>query len=163
MLVRIMKFVSTGSRILVESFWLFRDYMMQLWCVNDTWSRLRRQIIFATLVPLLLQWFLGQTEMYSTCSTITQAIHLFNKRKDGDDRLWSAMIPGYAHYGNTDRENETFDKMQRAKVTLNEVTFLGLLSAFSHVALWHRGRRRCVILAYQGSLLFFDEDFKTGM
>ncbi|WZY77449.1 hypothetical protein YC2023_023833 [Brassica napus] len=92
-----------------------------------------------------------------------EAIHLFNKRKDGDDRLWSAMIPGYAHYGNTDRENETFDKMQRAKVTLNEVTFLGLLSAFSHVALWHRGRRRCVILAYQGSLLFFDEDFKTGM
>ena len=73
------------------------------------------------------------------------------------------MIPGYAHYGNSDRENETFDKMQRAKVTLNEVTFLGLLSAFSHVALWHRGRRRCVILAYQGSLLFFDEDFKTGM
>ena len=73
------------------------------------------------------------------------------------------MIPGYAHYGNSDRENETFDKMQRAKVTLNEVTFLGLLSAFSHVALWHRGRRRSVILAYQGSLLFFDEDFKTGM
>ena len=74
-LVRIMKFVSTGSRIWVESFWLFRDYMMQLWCVNDTWSRLRRQIIFATLVPLLLQWFSGQIEMYSTCSTITQAIH----------------------------------------------------------------------------------------
>ncbi|CAH8355162.1 unnamed protein product [Eruca vesicaria subsp. sativa] len=78
-------------------------------------------------------------EMYSKCGTISQAIQLFNQMKGKDVISWSTMISGYAHHGNAQGAIKTFDEMQRGKVKPNGITFLGLLSACSHVGLWQQG------------------------
>ncbi|CAG7866685.1 unnamed protein product [Brassica rapa] len=78
-------------------------------------------------------------EMYSKCGMIGQAVQLFDRMKGKDVISWSTMISGYAHHGNAEGAIETFDGMQRAKVKPNGITFLGLLSACSHVGLWKQG------------------------
>ncbi|ESQ50434.1 hypothetical protein EUTSA_v10001958mg [Eutrema salsugineum] len=78
-------------------------------------------------------------EMYSKCGLISQAIELFSRMKRKDVISWSTMISGYAHHGNAHQAIETFNEMQRAKVKPNGITFLGLLSACSHVGLWQQG------------------------
>ncbi|CAL9223759.1 unnamed protein product [Arabidopsis halleri] len=78
-------------------------------------------------------------EMYSKCGMICQAIQLFEQMKGKDVISWSTMISGYAYHGNAHQAFETFIKMQRAKVKPNGITFLGLLSACSHVGLWQQG------------------------
>ncbi|KFK40428.1 hypothetical protein AALP_AA3G372200 [Arabis alpina] len=78
-------------------------------------------------------------EMYSKCGVISQAIELFNHMKGKDVITWSTMISGYAHHGNAHGAIETFSEMQRAKMKPNGITFLGLLSACSHVGLWEQG------------------------
>ncbi|KAF3573959.1 hypothetical protein F2Q69_00063005 [Brassica cretica] len=78
-------------------------------------------------------------EMYSKCGMISQAIKLFDRMKGKDVISWSTMISGYANHGNAEGAIETFGGMQRAEVKPNGITFLGLLSACSHVGLWQQG------------------------
>lgn len=78
-------------------------------------------------------------EMYSKCGRISQAIQLFDQMKGKDVISWSTMISGYAHHGDAEGAMETFDEMRRAMVRPNGITFLGLLSACSHVGLWQQG------------------------
>lgn len=78
-------------------------------------------------------------EMYSKCGMISQAIQLFDRMKGKDVISWSTMISGYAHHGNAHGAIETFGGLQRAMVKPNGITFLGLLSACSHVGLWQQG------------------------
>ncbi|KAL1219366.1 Pentatricopeptide repeat-containing protein [Cardamine amara subsp. amara] len=78
-------------------------------------------------------------EMYSKCGVISQAVQLFDQMKRKDVISWSTMISGYAYHGNACGAIETFNEMQRAKVNPNGITFLGLLSACSHVGQWQEG------------------------
>ncbi|CAN8270968.1 unnamed protein product [Cochlearia groenlandica] len=78
-------------------------------------------------------------EMYSRCGMISQAAQLFGQMNGKDVISWSTMISGYANHGNASRAIETFEEMQRAKAKPNGITFLGILSACSHVGMWEEG------------------------
>ncbi|KAI9192296.1 hypothetical protein LWI28_020739 [Acer negundo] len=78
-------------------------------------------------------------EMYAKCGSIDQASQLFDQMLERDVISWSTMIGGLANHGKAREAVELFLQMQSANVEPNGVTFLGLLSAFSHSGLWNEG------------------------
>ncbi|KAI3842463.1 hypothetical protein MKX03_035070, partial [Papaver bracteatum] len=45
---------------------------------------------------------------------------------------WNAMICGLAVHGHAEEAFQLFQEMQKAKITPNKVTFVGVLSACFH-------------------------------
>eukprot|EP00258_Populus_trichocarpa_P032907 XP_024448926.1 pentatricopeptide repeat-containing protein At3g49170, chloroplastic-like [Populus trichocarpa] len=77
--------------------------------------------------------------MYSRCGNIEAAFQVFNEMGDGNVISWTSMITGFAKHGFATRALETFHKMLEAGVSPNEVTYIAVLSACSHVGLISEG------------------------
>ncbi|KAM2416356.1 hypothetical protein ACFX1W_023337 [Malus domestica] len=78
-------------------------------------------------------------ELYSKCSSIDNAILLFEGITD-KDVIWSAMIAGYGVHGQGEEALRVFDRMvKHSAVKPNDVTFLSILSACSHSGLIEEG------------------------
>ncbi|KAH8487589.1 hypothetical protein H0E87_026241 [Populus deltoides] len=77
--------------------------------------------------------------MYSRCGNIEAAFEVFNEMGDGNVISWTSMITGFAKHGFATRALETFHKMLEAGVSPNEVTYIAVLSACSHVGLISEG------------------------
>ncbi|MCO5612720.1 hypothetical protein L7F22_066989 [Adiantum nelumboides] len=85
--------------------------------------------------------FLGSTlvDMYTRCGSLADACSVFDYIEERDVALWNAMISGYGQYGFALNAFELVSQMDYRGVPLNNVTFVGLLSACSHAGLLDEG------------------------
>ncbi|CAK9184405.1 unnamed protein product [Ilex paraguariensis] len=83
----------------------------------------------------------GLIDMYSTCGFLESARKLFNCMENADVASWSSLIVGYAQFGHGEEALKLFRKMRRLGIKPNQVTFVGVLTACSHVGLVQEGWR----------------------
>ncbi|MCE3051133.1 hypothetical protein HAX54_048974 [Datura stramonium] len=72
-------------------------------------------------------------DMYVKCGHMTSAKNLFDSMKNPDAVSWSSLIVGYAQFGYGEEALDLFQKMRYLAVKPNQVTFVGVLTACSHV------------------------------
>eukprot|EP01018_Ginkgo_biloba_P011979 Gb_15588 [translate_table: standard] len=77
--------------------------------------------------------------MYAKSGSIENARKIFDIMPKRDVVAWTAMIAGYAQHGHGREALELFDQMQGAGIKPNHITFVGVLSACSHVGLVNEG------------------------
>lgn len=79
-------------------------------------------------------------DMYVKCGYLEAAKDVFEGMKERTVVSWSAMIQGLALHGNGDEALGLFSEMIQAGMSPNDVTFIGLLNACSHMGLINEGR-----------------------
>ncbi|KAL2923262.1 hypothetical protein RDABS01_014753 [Bienertia sinuspersici] len=79
-------------------------------------------------------------DMYAKCSDLLAAKSIFNGKSNRDVVCWTSIIVGMAQHGQAKEALWLYDEMVRDGVKPNEVTFLGLICACSHVGLVNKGR-----------------------
>lgn len=79
--------------------------------------------------------------MYTKCGDIETAKILFGSIKKKDVTTWTSMITGYAIHGQAKEALALFTEMTQTKIIPNDVTFIGVLMACSHVAMVDDGKR----------------------
>nr|XP_004246925.1 pentatricopeptide repeat-containing protein At3g53360, mitochondrial [Solanum lycopersicum]XP_010326034.1 pentatricopeptide repeat-containing protein At3g53360, mitochondrial [Solanum lycopersicum] len=72
-------------------------------------------------------------DMYVKCGHMTSAKKLFDSMNNPDAVSWSSLIVGYAQFGYGEEALDLFQKMRYLAVKPNQVTFVGVLTACSHV------------------------------
>lgn len=78
-------------------------------------------------------------DMYSKCGRIDYASRFFNLMPARNVYSWNSMISGYARHGYWDKALELFTRMKLDGQLPDHVTFVGVLSACSHVGLVDEG------------------------
>ncbi|KAJ4968544.1 hypothetical protein NE237_015245 [Protea cynaroides] len=78
-------------------------------------------------------------DMYAKCSDILAAKDVFDKIPKRDVVSWTTIIVGAAQHGKAEDALTLFDEMVLAGLKPNEVTFVGLIYACSHVGLVDKG------------------------
>lgn len=83
----------------------------------------------------------GLIDMYAKCGSLKHAQDVFDSTQNPDVVSWSSLIVGYAQFGLGHEALNLFRMMRNLGVRPNEVTYLGVLSACSHIGLveegWH--------------------------
>ncbi|KAF8395976.1 hypothetical protein HHK36_017587 [Tetracentron sinense] len=77
--------------------------------------------------------------LYAKCGSIDDAKREFIEMPERNEISWNAMINGYSQHGCGNEALDLFEEMKRHGVTPNHVTFVGVLSACSHVGLVTEG------------------------
>ncbi|KAF8007365.1 hypothetical protein BT93_K1386 [Corymbia citriodora subsp. variegata] len=77
--------------------------------------------------------------LYAKCGSICDAKREFDDMPEKSEVSWNAMINGYSQHGYGLEAVDLFDKMVRQGMTPNSITFVGALSACSHVGLVEKG------------------------
>ncbi|KAL8201574.1 hypothetical protein R6Q57_010721 [Mikania cordata] len=77
--------------------------------------------------------------LYSKCGSLDDAKSEFIEMNDKNEISWNAMITGYSQHGCGEEAIELFEEMKRFGYTPNYVTFVGVLTACSHVRLVDKG------------------------
>ncbi|XP_039125421.1 pentatricopeptide repeat-containing protein At5g04780, mitochondrial [Dioscorea cayenensis subsp. rotundata] len=80
-------------------------------------------------------------DVYSRCGCIAEAYLVFTDMEEKSIVLWNAMIAGFSRHACVNEAMILFEKMQQKGVCPNEVTYISLLSACSHVGSVESGRR----------------------
>lgn len=80
-------------------------------------------------------------DMYAKCSDIIAAKDIFGRMRRKDVVSWTSIIVGTAQHGQAEETLALYDEMVSAGVKPNEVTFVGLIYACSHVGLVGKGRK----------------------
>jgi pentatricopeptide repeat protein len=86
--------------------------------------------------------FVGNSliRMYGKCGS-EDAFQVFDKMPERDVVSWNAMLAGYAQQGLGKEAFQLFEQMKKTGTIPNEITFVSVLSACSHVGLvdegWH--------------------------
>ncbi|KAK7292467.1 hypothetical protein RIF29_08248 [Crotalaria pallida] len=78
-------------------------------------------------------------DMYAKCGDIDNALRVFELMDKKDIFTWSIMIMGLANHGFGEQALEYFSKMIAEGIKPNDVTFIGVLSACSHIGLVDKG------------------------
>ncbi|XP_050205887.1 putative pentatricopeptide repeat-containing protein At5g09950 [Mercurialis annua] len=78
-------------------------------------------------------------DMYSKCGRIDYASRFFDSMPVRNVYSWNSMISGYARHGNGDVALKLFTQMKLDNQSPDHVTFVGVLSACSHVGLVDEG------------------------
>ncbi|GLT92414.1 hypothetical protein SLE2022_102530 [Rubroshorea leprosula] len=80
-------------------------------------------------------------DMYAKCGSLVMSRKLFDSMETPDVVSWSSLIVGYAQFGYDEEALKLFRTMRSSGVNPNQVTFLGVLTACSHVGRveegWH--------------------------
>ncbi|MED6136557.1 hypothetical protein PIB30_057078 [Stylosanthes scabra] len=83
----------------------------------------------------------GLIDMYAKCGSLEYAQNVFDSTLNRNVISWSSLIVGYAQFGLAHEALNLFRRMRKFGVQPNEVTYLGVLSACSHIGLveegWH--------------------------
>jgi pentatricopeptide repeat protein len=79
-------------------------------------------------------------DMYMKCGCIEKAVEVFQGVQEKSVVTWTTLIAGFALHGLGLQAVEMFRRMERENVAPNDVTFLAVLSACSHVGLTDLGR-----------------------
>lgn len=74
-------------------------------------------------------------KMYSKCGSLQEASKIFYWAKSNDIISWTAMISGYAEHGYSQEAINLFEKIDSNGLKPDSVTFIGVLTACSHVGL----------------------------
>ena len=77
--------------------------------------------------------------LYAKCGTIDDAERQFFKMPKKNEISWNAMLTGYSQHGHGFKALSLFEDMKQLGVLPNHVTFVGVLSACSHVGLVDEG------------------------
>lgn len=77
--------------------------------------------------------------MYSKCGSIDEASKIFEVTGHDDIVSWTAMISGYAEHGISQEAIGLFERIPKAGLSPDSVTFIGVLSACSHAGLLDLG------------------------
>ncbi|KAI6673549.1 hypothetical protein NL676_001455 [Syzygium grande] len=77
--------------------------------------------------------------LYAKCGSICDAKREFDDMPEKSEVSWNAMINGYSQHGYGVEAVDLFDKMMQQGMTPNSITFVGALSACSHVGLVEKG------------------------
>ncbi|XP_024538653.1 pentatricopeptide repeat-containing protein At2g13600-like [Selaginella moellendorffii] len=81
-------------------------------------------------------------DFYGKCGCVLAARQLFDSLTSGADlTTWNSLIVAYSRQGDITQAFELFHRMQDEGVQADDITFLALLSACSHVGLLDKGRR----------------------
>ncbi|CAN4089650.1 unnamed protein product [Withania somnifera] len=78
-------------------------------------------------------------DMYSKCGSLEEARKMFNSTIQRDIACWNSMISTYAQHGEAKEALNIFEKMIHDGLKPNNVTFVAVLSACSHVGLVKEG------------------------
>lgn len=78
-------------------------------------------------------------DMYAKCGNIERAFDVFRKMREKDRSSWNSIICGLAFHGHSAESLSLFEEMTLMKIRPNEVTFVGVLIACSHVGNVKRG------------------------
>ncbi|GMH28282.1 hypothetical protein Nepgr_030125 [Nepenthes gracilis] len=79
-------------------------------------------------------------DMYAKCCDILAAKDVFSNMSHRDVVSWTSIIVGTAQHGQAEEALSLYEEMKLAGIKPNEVTFLGLIYACSHVGLVSEGR-----------------------
>lgn len=74
-------------------------------------------------------------DMYSKCGRVEYAAKVFGLMSLRNEFSWNSMISGYARHGHCKKALDLFKEMQQEDRSPDHVTFVGVLSACSHVGL----------------------------
>ncbi|XP_028759632.1 pentatricopeptide repeat-containing protein At5g44230 [Neltuma alba] len=85
-------------------------------------------------------------DMYSKCGNVEEAYKVFSAMKERNVFSYSSMIVGFAMHGLAHAAIKLFFDMLKAEVKPNHVTFVGVLSACSHVGMVNQGRRLFAVM-----------------
>ncbi|KAJ7976368.1 Pentatricopeptide repeat-containing protein [Quillaja saponaria] len=77
--------------------------------------------------------------LYAKCGSIADAKRQFFEMPEKNEVSWNAMITGYSQHGYGFEAISVFEDMKESGMTPNHVTFVGVLSACSHVGLVNEG------------------------
>ncbi|XP_022850166.1 pentatricopeptide repeat-containing protein At2g03880, mitochondrial-like [Olea europaea var. sylvestris] len=80
-------------------------------------------------------------DMYGKCGCIEDAEILFYDMESGDTVLWNTIICEYSHHGQGEKALQAFRTMIEGELLPDEITFIGILSACSHMGLIEDGRK----------------------
>lgn len=82
--------------------------------------------------------------MYSKCGSLGDAYRIFKSISDPNVVSFNSMLTGFSQNGYGNKALKLFKEMEEKCVNPNEITFLGVLSACTHVGLveegWHHFR-----------------------
>ncbi|KAK8921494.1 Pentatricopeptide repeat-containing protein [Platanthera zijinensis] len=82
----------------------------------------------------------GLINMYTKCGNLNHARKLFELTGSSCDVYsWNSLMVGYAQFGYGRESLELFKRMQYSGIKPNHVTFVGVLSACSHIGLVDEG------------------------
>lgn len=79
-------------------------------------------------------------DMYVKCGCLKDARRVFDEMEEQTIVSWSAMIAGLAMHGQAEEALRLFSKMIQIGMKPNDVTFIGLLHACSHMGMIDKGR-----------------------
>ncbi|XP_059632111.1 pentatricopeptide repeat-containing protein At4g14050, mitochondrial [Cornus florida] len=82
----------------------------------------------------------GLVDMYAKCSDVMVAKNIFDTMCQRDVVSWTSIIVGMAQHGRAEDALSLYDEMILTGLKPNEVTFVGLIYACSHVGLVSKGR-----------------------
>ncbi|XP_043706809.1 pentatricopeptide repeat-containing protein At4g13650 [Telopea speciosissima] len=77
--------------------------------------------------------------LYAKCGNIDDARRQFSQMLERNEVSWNAMITGYSQHGCGSEALDLFEEMKQQGFSPNHVTFVGVLSACSHVGLVREG------------------------
>ncbi|KAM1314156.1 hypothetical protein ACFX2F_018076 [Malus domestica] len=80
-------------------------------------------------------------DMYAKCGCISDAEDIFEGLVSRDTVSWNIMVCGYSQYGQGEKALEAFSTMLDEGAIPNEITFIGVLSACSHLGLVEEGKK----------------------
>ncbi|KAJ8483916.1 hypothetical protein OPV22_016401 [Ensete ventricosum] len=80
-------------------------------------------------------------DMYAKCGNMVSASTVFDRMPERDLVSWNSIVSGFAQNGHGKQSLDVFERMVKAGVEPNHVTFLGVLSACSHAGLASEGCR----------------------
>eukprot|EP00268_Persea_americana_P033436 TRINITY_DN33109_c0_g2_i1.p1 TRINITY_DN33109_c0_g2~~TRINITY_DN33109_c0_g2_i1.p1 ORF type:complete len:593 (-),score=101.32 TRINITY_DN33109_c0_g2_i1:398-2176(-) len=95
-------------------------------------NKLRHDVVLGTSL----------VDMYAKCGCIDTALQVFHGIPYKNVFTWNAMICGLSMHGHGDAALSLFAQMELERVRPNDITFVGVLSACSHVGLVDEGRRQ---------------------
>jgi pentatricopeptide repeat protein len=77
--------------------------------------------------------------LYAKCGSMDDAKREFHAMVEKNEVSWNALITGYSQHGCAIEALHLFEEMKRLGVMPNHVTFVGVLSACSHVGMVNEG------------------------
>ncbi|KAK4369483.1 hypothetical protein RND71_013275 [Anisodus tanguticus] len=79
--------------------------------------------------------------MYAKRGNIESANEIFKRQQVRDLVSWNSMISGYAQHGNGRKALKIFEEMQKRNLDMDNITFIGIISACTHAGLVNEGQK----------------------